>query len=67
MYQLYGDSGDRNEIAALVRDEKKASQLLKSFPQVRIVPGEMDDVEIIEREAKKADIVFRTSEQRHPQ
>jgi nucleoside-diphosphate-sugar epimerase len=45
------------EIAVLVRDEKKGEQVKSKLPSVRIVHGDLDDSELIKKEASKADIV----------
>ena len=49
------------EVAALIRDSEKAGKVLAAYPKVRVVLADLDDVEIIEKESRKADIVIRES------
>jgi uncharacterized protein YbjT (DUF2867 family) len=42
-----------------VRSKEKAEQLKAQFPNVRIVLGDLDSADILEKEAKDADIVYR--------
>ncbi len=47
-------------ISCLVRDKKKAQEVRNSFPDhVEIVIGDLDDVGLIEKESRRADVVFR--------
>jgi len=46
-------------ISALLRDQDKANIVARAFPNVNLVLGDLDDVDIIDREASKADIVLR--------
>jgi hypothetical protein len=45
----------------LVRDTSKNETIKAAFPSVRIVNGELDDFELLKKEAADADIVVRTS------
>lgn len=47
------------EYACLVRSKDKAEAVKKAFPDVRIVLGSLDDSQLLEEEAAKADIVLR--------
>lgn len=47
------------KITALVRDAQKGGQLSKSYPDVHIVHGELDDSKVIEKAAGEADVVVR--------
>ena len=47
------------EITALVRSSDQAAQVAKEHPKVKFVYGDLDSTDIIEGEAKKADIVCR--------
>ena len=47
------------EYACLVRSKEKGEMIEKAFPNVKIVLGGLDDSEILEQEASKADIVLR--------
>ena len=49
------------EVAALIRDKEKASKVLGAFPKVRVVLADLDNVDIIEEESRKANIVIRES------
>lgn len=45
-------------MSALVRSKDKAAQLSSKYPNVRVVMGDLDSVDVIEEETKNADIVF---------
>lgn len=47
------------DITALVRDAHKGSQLLRAYPNVHVVHGDLDDSILIEKTAEKADVVVR--------
>lgn len=47
------------ELSALVRNKDKAAQLTSKYPNIRVVHGDLDSSDIIEKEVKNADIVFR--------
>jgi Acetylglutamate semialdehyde dehydrogenase len=47
------------KVAALIRDSEKAGKVLAAFPKVRVVLADLDNVEIIEKESHKANIVIR--------
>lgn len=49
------------EITALVRNSEKGAQVAKEYPSVKLVYGDLDSTDLLEEEAKKADIVCRTS------
>jgi uncharacterized protein YbjT (DUF2867 family) len=49
------------EFSALIRTKEKAKYLTDLYPNVRVVLGELDDAEKIERESAWADIVIRMS------
>jgi len=49
------------EYAILVRNSDKGAVVASEYPKVRLVYGGLDDYEILEEEASKADIVIRTS------
>ena len=46
------------EYTCLVRNSDKGAQVASQYPKVRLVYGDLDSVEILEEEAKKADIVM---------
>ncbi|KAJ6150404.1 hypothetical protein N7471_001603 [Penicillium samsonianum] len=53
------------EVAALIRDKEKAGKVLAAFPQVRVVLADLDNVEIIEEESRKANIVIHAASNKH--
>ncbi|KAJ4356107.1 uncharacterized protein N0V89_004135 [Didymosphaeria variabile] len=57
LYRLLLHGAPKNSISCLVRDHEKAKQLSKIYPDVRIVEGDLDDVQLVEKEAREADIV----------
>lgn len=46
------------EIACLVRNSDKGAEVASQYPKVRLVYGNMDHTEMLEQEAKKADIIL---------
>ncbi|KAH7073967.1 hypothetical protein BKA63DRAFT_567132 [Paraphoma chrysanthemicola] len=50
------------EYAALVRTDQKAKPVKEAFPNVRIVLGSLDDFDILEEEAAKADVIIHTAD-----
>lgn len=46
-------------VRALVRDKAKSEVIKKSFGQVQVVEGGLDDVDLVAKEAKDADVVLR--------
>ena len=59
LYALKQGSLTSATIACLNRDPKKAEQIRAAYPGVEIVPGDLDSIEVIRKEAEKADIVLR--------
>lgn len=47
------------EYSCLVRTKDKGEKVTFAYPKVRIVLGGLDDSELIEEEAAKADVVLR--------
>lgn len=47
------------EITALVRDSSKGAQVVRDHPRIRLVYGDLDSGELLEEEARKADVVGR--------
>lgn len=47
-------------VVALVRNSDKGAQVASQYPSVRLVYGDLDNAEILEQEAREADIVLRT-------
>lgn len=46
-------------VRVLVRDTAKGEAIKKSFGQVQVVEGGLDDVDLVAKEAKDADVVLR--------
>ncbi|MCJ1353972.1 MAG: hypothetical protein MMC33_003959 [Icmadophila ericetorum] len=53
------------EYTCLVRNSDKGAQVASQYPKVRLVYGDLDSVEILEEEAKKADIVMNLADCDH--
>ncbi|KAL8912221.1 MAG: hypothetical protein Q9171_002735 [Xanthocarpia ochracea] len=47
------------DVAALVRNSEKGAQVASQYPAIRLVYGDLDSAEVLEEEARKADIVLR--------
>ena len=47
------------ELTCLVRNSDKGAQVAKDYPSVKLVYGDLDSVDLVEEESKKADIVLR--------
>ena len=47
------------EISALVRNSDKGVKIASQYSKVKLVYGTLDDAEVLEDEAKKADLVLR--------
>jgi N-acetyl-gamma-glutamylphosphate reductase len=47
------------EYSALVRDSDKGAPVAAAFPKTRLVYGGLDDSQLLEDEAARADIVIR--------
>ena len=45
------------DITCLVRNSDKGAQVAKEYPKFKLVYGDLDKVDLIEEESKKADIV----------
>lgn len=52
------------EITCLVRNSEKGSKVAAQYPKVKLVYGDLDSADVIEEEAKKADIVYRENRSR---
>ncbi|KIW30201.1 hypothetical protein, variant [Cladophialophora immunda] len=63
LHQL-ATSGAKYAITCLVRPQK-ASLIARAYPSVRIAEGDLDDVEIVEKEASEADIVIHLASTKH--
>lgn len=50
------------EITCLVRNSSKGAKVASQYARIKLVYGDLDSTDLIEEEANKADIVYRTSE-----
>jgi N-acetyl-gamma-glutamylphosphate reductase len=48
------------EYTVYVRNSDKGAQVAAIYPKVRLVYGTLEDVDILEKEAARADIILRT-------
>lgn len=46
------------DVTALVRNIDKGAQVASQYPTIKLVYGNLDNVELLEQEARKADIVL---------
>ncbi|CAM1506189.1 Fc.00g058300.m01.CDS01 [Cosmosporella sp. VM-42] len=53
------------EISALVRSSDTGKQITDVYPEVRVVNGDLDDVDLVEKEASQASIVLHIAANRH--
>jgi N-acetyl-gamma-glutamylphosphate reductase len=51
------------EITCLVRNSDKGAKVVKDYASVKLVYGDLDSVDLIEAESKKADLVLSKSYQ----
>ena len=58
LYRLQQSSVVKSQLTCLVRDASKAKQLSATYPDVEIIQGGLDDSDLVEQEAKKADVVL---------
>ncbi|KAL8808823.1 MAG: hypothetical protein Q9200_003989 [Gallowayella weberi] len=58
-------SSKKYEVAALVRNSDKGAQVASQYPTIRLVYGDLDSAELLEKEAKKADIVLNCASADH--
>ncbi|KAF2123841.1 NAD dependent epimerase/dehydratase family protein [Dothidotthia symphoricarpi CBS 119687] len=52
-------------IACLVRDSAKAGQVQAAYPAIQTILGDLDDVDLVRREAEGADIVLHFASTNH--
>ncbi|KAL8886173.1 MAG: hypothetical protein Q9215_006075 [Flavoplaca cf. flavocitrina] len=64
LYQLM-KSTKQYDVAALVRDSDKGAQIASQYPAIRLVYGDLDSSDVLEEEAKKADIVLHCANADH--
>lgn len=58
IYRLQQSSLAKSHISCLVRDVSKAKQLSGTYPNVELVQGGLGDSKLVEKEARKADVVL---------
>ncbi|KAI9734626.1 MAG: hypothetical protein M1834_002227 [Cirrosporium novae-zelandiae] len=52
-------------ISVLVRNAEKATQISNLFPRVRIVTGDLDGLDLIEKEVQEADVTIHVASSSH--
>ncbi|KAM0798619.1 hypothetical protein BDR22DRAFT_823100 [Usnea florida] len=58
LHRLQRSRPAKSHLACLVRDASKAKSLLGTCPDIEIVHGSLDDGNLVEQEARKADVVL---------
>ena len=58
LYQLLQRHPNEYDVTALVRNSDKGAQIASQYPSIRLVYGGLDDENILEEEARRADIVL---------
>lgn len=53
------------EVSCLVRNSDKGAQVASRWANIRLVYGDLDSSDVLEMEAKRADVVLRTPPTRH--
>ncbi|CAG8021563.1 unnamed protein product [Penicillium olsonii] len=53
------------DITALIRDQEKANKVTAAFPKIRVVLADLDNVDIIEEESRKANVVIHAASNKH--
>ncbi|KAL4927037.1 uncharacterized protein BDV17DRAFT_292930 [Aspergillus undulatus] len=64
LHELHASHPDY-EIVALVRNPEKAKKVVAAYPRVRVVDGDLDNMDIIEDEAGKSDVVIHAASNKH--
>lgn len=59
LHSLYNATTIRPQITALVRNAQKGAEVAKQYPEVKVVHGDLDALDLIREESRKADAVFR--------
>lgn len=65
MYRLAASNASKLSISTLVRGAAKADQVAKAYPSVCVVQGDLNNTELIENEARNADIVLHLAATGH--
>ena len=58
VYDLIYAKHPEYDYTALVRTKEKADELVAHYPLTRVVVGDLNDVQLIESEAEKANVVI---------
>ncbi|KAJ2993721.1 hypothetical protein NUW58_g77 [Xylaria curta] len=58
-------SGTKHSISVLSRDTAKSKKISEVYPHIRVVQGSLDDLDVVEQEASKADIVLNLASNKH--
>ncbi|KFX91872.1 hypothetical protein V490_05679 [Pseudogymnoascus sp. VKM F-3557] len=55
-----------SSITALVRNAEKGALISAAYPKIKLVYGNLDDVELLEEESAEADIILNWADSDHP-
>lgn len=61
LYRLKNSDLAGATFALLNRNPQKGEQILKVYPDVDVISGDLDSIDLITKEAEKADVVLRKS------
>ncbi|KAL8716922.1 MAG: hypothetical protein Q9225_005786 [Loekoesia sp. 1 TL-2023] len=64
-YELMRRHARDYQVAALVRNSDKGAQVASQYPNVRLVYGDLDSTDVLQQEAKEADIVLHFASADH--
>ena len=64
MYSLKHGPLANATIVCLNRDPRKAEQIHAAYPDVEVVSGDLDSIEVIQKESEKADVALSMSSTR---
>ena len=59
LYELMQKHSSEYEVSCLVRDSDKGAQIASRWANIRLVYGDLDNANVLEQEAKRADVVLR--------
>ncbi|KAF2009725.1 NAD(P)-binding protein [Aaosphaeria arxii CBS 175.79] len=65
LHRFASSAASKYAISALVRNADKAQQISSQYPSVKVVQGDLDDSQLVEKEARNADIVLHLASTKH--
>ncbi|KAL8826543.1 MAG: hypothetical protein Q9170_007361 [Blastenia crenularia] len=65
LFELMRRHAEDYQVAVLVRNSDKGAQVASQYPGVRLVYGDLDSTDILEREAKEANVVLHCAHADH--